>query len=740
MRLNINFFEFRFDSMAGKMAFIILLPMLSLSQGKWNVITQNPYCSFDDIAMSETGEIFASVADRDVVFASKDLGKSWRQIPGTEKQVPLSYSHFLGFTGTQLNKTIIWNGNTYNLVLKNDSFIVGPNQQCQKYYFRDPPLYDHRGNFLANAISSLLIYDSSLCNYSKLKTSNLVFKLFAYPKGVFGIEYTNSGQNQIVSYDIENMTSSSLSELLPIYPNEILHITGQGIVLWAIGSILYRSLDGGKVFEEVKWSQDNGPTGQILGIYNTLNLDVLIRTEAGFFLADSSCLTYTYLHALSKQVPKKIIKLIAKDSISAVLLADQEDNYREMFTFSSATGWRAQSIGLHSYRISNLIQLSNGNLCGSFYDEDKMYSISKNEGLTWEKFIHNSSAVMRVCNVNQTTDVIITEDKKLYISFDHNKNWKDITPTATRLSWEVDCFSDGRIICTVQSQFNTVEIYISTNYGASWTKRANIQNFKLSPRNFEDKGNHWILSSYNDTIYKSMDNGFNWEVDSRFIDLWDVWDIKVEVDGTILVTGRSRKDRILGIYISRKNQPFSLLSPDLKDAYYLMYDKYYPDILAISHERGILRVDVNTGKIKTKYNEGLPISIPGRVYMIIEGLLWDKEDQLYVSILNDNVYKNESKFITKVESAPTQKSCGKLMFQKQRFQFDGNYPEFTNDRMEVEISDALGKVIFRTIATGIQLQSGLELPTVVDGMFFVKVYNRNSRCLLTQKILVLQEP
>ncbi|HRI01188.1 MAG TPA: hypothetical protein PK006_09070, partial [Saprospiraceae bacterium] len=483
-----SIFKYRMDSFIIKQLLIYLLPILCFSQGKWNVITQNPYCSFDDIAMSETGEIFASVADRDVVFASKDLGKSWRQIPGTEPQVPPAYYHRLGFTGTQLNKTVVWSGMTYNLVLKNDSFILGLNQQCQKYYFRDPPLYDYRGNFLANASSELWVYDSSLCSYSTLKTGNHVSQLFAYPKGVFGIESTNSRKSLVVSYDIERKISKQLSDSIPSYPNEILHITGQGIVLWAIGSILYRSVDGGKVFEEVKLSQDNGPTGQILGIYNTLNLDVLIRTDAGFFLADSSCLTYTYLHVLSKQVPKKIIKLIAKDSISAVLLADQEDNYREMFTFSSATGWQAQSTGLHSYRVSKLKQLSNRNLCGIFYNEDNLYSISENEGLTWQKFTYNSSAVVQVCNVNQTTDVVLTQDKKLYISFDQNKNWKDITPLDFKESLGLYCYTNGRIIYTGTNQLDSTVIYISLDYGEKWTKRANIQNFKLSPRNFEDKG------------------------------------------------------------------------------------------------------------------------------------------------------------------------------------------------------------------------------------------------------------
>ncbi len=736
----IDIFKYRVNRLKINQLIIYLLPMLCFSQGKWNVITQIPYCSFDDIAMSETGEIFASVADRDIVFASKDLGKSWSQIPLNESQVPAAYSHQLGFTGAKLNKTVVWSGRTYNLVLKNDSFIVDPNQGCQKYYFTDPPLYDYHGNFLANANFELWVYDSSLCNYSTFKTSNYVRKLFVYPQGVFGIESTNSGKNLVVSYDIKGKVSKQLSDSIPSYPYEILHITGQGIVLWAIGSILYRSIDGGKVFEEVKLSQENGPTSQILGIYNTLNLDVLIRTKAGFFLADSLCRTYTYLHAFSKQVPKKIIKLIAKDSISAVLLADQDDNYREMITFSSNTGWQPQSTRLHSYRISNLIQLSNRNLCGSFYGDDNTYRISENEGLTWSKFTYDSSAVIRVCNVNQTTDAILTQDKKLYISFDQNKNWKDITPLDYKESLGLYCYSDGRIIYKGTNQLDSTVIYISMDYGANWAKLAYTQNFKLSSRNFEDKGNHWILSFYNDTIYKSMDNGFNWEVDNRFIDLTDVWDIKVEENGTILVTGRSRIERTLGIFISKDSQPFKLLSSELKNSYFMLHDKYYPDILAVSHERGILRVDVNTGKITKKYNEGLPISIPGREYMVIGGLFWDKEDQLYVSIVNDNVYKNESKFMTGIEPEETQKSCGKLMFQKQRLQFAGNYPEFTNERMEIEIYDALGNVINRTIATGIQLQSGLELSSVVDGMFFVKVYNRNSRCLLTQKILILQQP
>ncbi|HRI00893.1 MAG TPA: hypothetical protein PK006_07575 [Saprospiraceae bacterium] len=488
------------------------------------------------------------------------------------------------------------------------------------------------------------------------------------------------------------------------------------------------------------FNQQSGAQTQFVEMVNTMNNDLLIRTEGGFYLTDPYGNSYTYLHGLSQNVPQNIRKWIVRDSNTVVVLAEQDTRQLELFIYSKESSWQPQTSNVHRYNIFRILKLADGRLCGSF-DESTINKVSSDEGLTWSNFTFDSSAVIRVINIDTSSDILLTQKAKLYISFDKNKNWLDITPVTEAANPEVFYFQNGRIAFLVKWPSGKRDVYLSSDFGKTWKKRLNDIGFYPSLYYAIDKVNNWILTIYPSnygTVYKSADDGYSWAIDDRFKEFHRVSDLKIQADGTMLAAAKRDSDGLAGIFISRNNQSFQLLSQDLSKSNFQIFDKYYPDILALSLERGILRVDVNTGAITAKYNEGLPIVLPGSDFIWINGMIWDKDDQLYISVGFDNMYKNEIGFVTAVESTSKGSNLGQLQFYNNRLYLETKDEINISSSVVLEISDVVGRTIFKSKLGKDQLLSGYEIPFQAQGIYCIQVIDKVKQQIWRSKISVVR--
>lgn len=155
---------------------------------------------------------------------------------------------------------------------------------------------------------------------------------------------------------------------------------------------------------------------------------------------------------------------------------------------------------------------------------DALYR-STNYGLTWTRYsdensdIYNSIATFPSAGVSMSYDgqyqTIVSEN--IYQSTDYGGTWVSTTVTSEENGyWDdhnwygVDVSSDGKYQAAVEV---IGEIYISSDYGAHWTKidSPNVTDIIWQAISISANGNYMTAIAKNGSIYYSLDYGVTWD-------------------------------------------------------------------------------------------------------------------------------------------------------------------------------------------------------------------------------------
>jgi len=432
-----------------------------------------------------------------------------------------------------------------------------------------------------------------------------------------------------------------------------------------------------------------------------LRYPILFTDHINIYINPSKDLkTWIRKEDLSNGLPFFPTQISINENDDALCIINNGCDQNSGYIYTTTTNeWKKIILNTSIYTFHNLMKDSKGffyakNFCTN---SNAIYSISMDEGQTWNNFYLNGLGVKEVIINDNGNPIVTTENNELFY-FDEVSH--SYIPTVSKLIFnnnqKLSYFYKNKGVIFIDVIEENINLstknyfsFYSIDQGKSWQKMKSPQKYSagliepLKDYRIDSLG-QWLAFGFDvDTTQISKDQGKTWSNDFRFIEFNQIFNIIPISDGRFIIDGRYAKKP--NFYIGNINSGFSLLNSSIPYSSRLRLSQnellYYAttDGIAISSDLGTNFHHFTGGIIPSKETYHYPASV-----------LWTT-NETYLSIANDGIYKTNKNIFTKNE---TPKKDNPIQFFNDEIGFTLLFPsEQTHFNIRIKIFDLTGRCI-----------------------------------------------
>ncbi|MBK9107368.1 MAG: hypothetical protein IPM92_03040 [Saprospiraceae bacterium] len=683
----------------GIITLIIFCSELIFCQSHWQKINSEQFQKCEDIAISNDGEIYVALRYKNIILESKDQGNSWLNIVNdTFTYNPLHYTKELYIDDKNrlvqfFNDGGLFFGRFYE---ENEGFkLLDSVIQLQLLY--NTIKYDENGISYTFQGNRIIRYNR---NWSEVKDiivlPDKIEAIFPYTEDInYALCYANN-EYIIYKFNTTNLSYVKVNTLLIISSVKNFYISKQGHVFVGNGNGLFISNNPAGIPKRIQIDPKYSISDPVRNLVLTKRNQVIVRTDNSCFITYDEGQSWTEISDFNINFPSKFSKIEALDSSLAIAMVNEDNcGHIGMRIFRSGkSGWTELKLDYSLWNFSNVFKNAGERL---FAKPDYCsFLYSENEGATWDNLMHDGAELNKVFPLHNKELVGIDINSNILISNDNGNKFQVINFSAPEIHYIGNLLNKNHFsllffgMKDVAGDFiDTVITYKYENNNWALLGGGNLPNpqvlrYYLSPTN-----KLYAYSYTTQDVYVSANEGISWSIDTTFKDFKRIVDLRIENNGTILVSGE-KYNRETNLFESDGGSDFIPTSSYFENKFIGIYDKYYPKIIAINNIGGI-SISNDGGHIWNDFNSGLPIF--GKEFVIYNSLFWDSEDYIFVSIAYDGLYKSVDK-ITKVNELI-------------KSNWHSVFPNPFNDHLSVELDtqiNAKGAVLNIYTLSGIAVQ------------------------------------
>jgi photosystem II stability/assembly factor-like uncharacterized protein len=622
-------------------------------------------------------------------------------------------------TLTQTSNAIIGDGNLkYDL---NYNYFYVNSNELHKYTTRwfDSDVIFNKGD----RISNYFVYSDSV-NYVITDKTN----------GTYNIYKLNSidGQSRLL---VQGYQPGAQDKIIITEKGNILIPTFQGLML---------SRNEGKSNDLITFDSIVDPKVRIYDLRLTLNGDILMQAGKDYYYSGDDGENWSKLGAFNKEFPQylQIKKLVALDSQLAVLIINDKCDLEKAYLLSPLNNkWNSIDAGISVSDLENVFKnrterfFANNQQCEIIYSDD--------ESKTWNTYFIQGKNLISITRTKSKVLFAVTKEKKeLYKSFDNGNSWTLISDidlgvptveiTGVKPLFDQTLILSGGIKDIGSVNYKETFLFLTEDNGLSWKVLPKVNNQYIY--NLAWDGNSKIISYFTSlkVVYSSADLGQSWVIDHTFDGFDNINSIYFIQNGGVVIYGRYNGEYNIFVSYDRKNF-VNCVGNYFKKDYVVLNEVKYPYIAAIAGLNGVYLS--NDGGLNWE-NITSGITILDSIITPINSIYIDENNQAYLSIRNDGLYKSINPLVT-IENKINSKSF--LLVYPNPFQTDlflkCQWCSLNNNIFE--IYDPIGKLIRKEILDKQYTQLHFN-QVLASGLYTYKM-TRSGLLYSSGKILKLNE-
>jgi hypothetical protein len=681
---------------------IIFLSELIFCQPTWQKINSEMFQKCEDIAITSDGKIYVSLRYKNLVLESKDKGDSWTNITkDTFLYNPIHYTkEFHVDDKGRLIQFLNVGGPFFARFYEENEGFKEIDSIIYQQLLYNTIKHDENGISYTFSGNRIIRYKR---NWSE--TENIIIlpvKVVAIFPYTIDINYVLGFDNNkyfIYKFNSSNFTFSEITTLGILQDPEDFYISKQGHVYITSQSGLFFSV---KPEDAPKRTQISPKYSSFAGVKNLISTQlnqIIIRTINSCFITYDDGQSWIEIMRFNNDFPSNIEKINALDSSLAIAMVSEDNcGHVGMRIFKPGNnGWTKLKLDYSLWNFSNLFKNTGNRL---FAKPDYCsFLFSENEGETWSSLTFDGSELTTVFPLHSKELIGIDFNDNILISSDNGNKFELTNIFSSGINYIGNALNKTQYsllffgIKNGSGDFiDTLVVYKYENNNWRLLGGSDLPNPQALRYYFSPTNKLYAYTYSSPGVYVSTNDGLNWEIDTAFKDFKRILDLRVENNGTVLVSGE-KYNRETNLFESDGSSNFKPSSSYFEDKLVNIYDKHYPKIIAINIIGGISISD-DGGHIWSDFNEGLPIF--GKEFVIYNSLYWDEEDYIFASIAYDGLYKTMNK-ITSVEEL---KKTNKQVV----------YPNPFVNRLHIELDskvNANGAMFKLYTLSGFEIQSSL---------------------------------
>ncbi|NOT37540.1 MAG: T9SS type A sorting domain-containing protein [Saprospiraceae bacterium] len=741
------------------LAFLLIKCIWVNSQNSWTRIDKPSELAINDMVAKSDGTIFFSTKGSEHIyeFNSFDKNRNYKVLPRMLSH-PIRYDDNLNLN-FDFDKSLITYINRFGLFIYDGNKFIKPTLNDTNEF---PFIYDLT-NIKFSKDGTLYFKESNSIFQRKEKWSikgetkiyerpGYIVNFYLYSDSLNYSIHNNDGLFEI--YKFNTITGNSIKLVsIPYEVNRNSLINEIGDMMLSVDQELFYYLKEGQEFFAPIIDSSNKANGIISGVFQSLSSKAIICYKIPhFFVTYDSCKTWTKIYNLSNNIPKGILnKCYFWDTSHAVLLTNASPcGNKELFEISPYTkSWQKVIPDESNFNFRNIVYSSNELIA----DYECFFMKSINGGQDWNymtsPFFNNNEINYfghYISNISQkNSNQVIFAFKEfrdsLFKSNDFGNTWKfnavfnkirqvyRISPSELLLFRDVENLGPTK-----------ADIFYSNDNGNSWQLKGKNTDFsdKINFVKYDNEGNIIMFYASNSItkVYKSIDKGVSWTIDSRFNKL-GIRNIFFEKDGRCLIDGYDDANRVGGLFSTYDFNNYINLSSKISNNYisnfialesgkYIGFAGGYPRTI----ERGIFYTE-NDGLSWDDISYNLPNFQSNEKVYTISDLLIDSQGYPIVSLTYNGLWKYNTKLVD-VKDVYENKDFAIYPNPVADYLIISAGENLLNVEFKVELSNLLGE----TIILSERNKGGtiLNLSNFTGGTYVLKVFSKN-KLLYSDKIL-----
>lgn len=715
------------------------------SQNIWNRLSNQITFQPEDIALTNSGKIYVSLLGKNYIMESSDFGIHWRNIVNDTFKYNTFNSQKELFIDNQ--DSLIELFDQYGLVFPryylNNKFILDTLSFSKNASIGDGNIkYDHNNNYY-------YVYSNELHKYQRLWfDSQIIFNkgdrisdYFVY-SDTTNYVITNKPNGTFDIYKLNTFNGNYrllVHSFLPSGSKNIL-ITESGRILIPTFQGLLYSRNDGMNSEYLVFDSLVNPKVKINDLRFSLSGDIFMQAGNTYYFSNNEGETWVKLLAFNNEFPDflKIKKLLILDSLHAVsIINDICDLEHSYFLTPLEAKWKTLDLGISILNLSDLVLTNTNRLYANNQQCEIVYS--DDESKTWDSYYIQGSNLVNITSTKPNILFAITKDKrKLYNSLNGGKDWTLINDSQLSIAnleilginplFDQTLIIEGGIRDSGSVSYKEMYFLVSRDNGQNWEVLPKSSNMFIY--NLIWDGNNRIYSYFVslNTVYYSIDFGKTWNIDSNFNGFDNIYSIYFGKDNKVLIYGRYQGE--FNIYISHDRKNFvPCIGNDFKNQNVIFSQVDSLNVLAIAGLSGVYIS--NDGGINWN-NITSGISIFDSTITTINSICYDKDNNAYLSINNDGLYKSIKPLITSEHNTVSEhlSQIYPNPFRDDIFIINNDY--FQN-RYLVEIYNPLGILVKKEFLNNDFNQIHFELD-FHSGIYFIKL-TKNNKTIQINKLI-----
>ncbi len=632
---------------------IIFYSKLVFCQLHWQKINSEQFQKCEDIALSNDGKIYVALSYKNIILESKNQGSSWLNIVNdTFRYNPLHYSKKLYIDDKNRLVQFFNDGGLYfgRFYEENEGFkLLDSVIQLQLLY--NAIKYAENGISYTFQGNRIIRYNRNWSEANDIiNLPQRIKAIFPYTEEInYALCYANN-EFIIYKFNTSNFSYDKLNTLSIISSDKNFYISKKGYVFIGAGNGLFIADKPEGIPIRIQINPNYSSFDPVRNLILTKKNQVIVKTDKSCFITDDDGQSWIELIGFNRNFPINFDKIEVLDSSLAIAMVNEDYcGHISMRLFKSGnSGWTQLKLDYSLWNFSSIFKNKGERL---FAKPDYCsYLYSENEGLTWDNLMHNGAELKNAFPLHNQELVGIDFNGNILISNDNGNKFQLINIFSPEIHLIGNVLNNNLYsllffgLKDVAGDFmDSVITYKYENnnwtlHGGSNLPDPQALRYYLSPTN-----KLYAYSYITQGVYVSANDGISWNIDTTFKDFKRIVDLKIQHNGTILVSGE-KYNREINLFKSDGGSDFIPTSSYFENKFIGIYDKYYPKIIAINNIDGI-HISNDGGHIWIDFNSGLPIF--GNEFVIYNSLFWDSEDYIFVSIAYDGLYKSVDK-ITKV--------------------------------------------------------------------------------------------